>query len=246
MVGFGGVKPVARNTERDGRRGVWIFIHPFQKQVVARRSHPTRPACILEARPSDGSCRWAAKFLSRVVSGAEGGGGSNGPANRTSLKEPIVIVAVELWLEQDMNKSAVPKGILQADFGVLELWAALGDFWGLLGTFVVAVGASWPQWMQPLKGRGNSAPSPRQVGCQAAHWMKRAPPIRAAIVDFLSRSSFFSCISLSLFLCFHCKVASCRPPQLQPLHHAARVNLCIRIRFNIVSSNTPSLPSRHV
>lgn len=74
--------------------------------------------------------------------GGGGGGGSNGPANRTSLKEPLVIVAVELWLEQDMNKSAVPKGILQADFGVLELWAALGDFGGLLSWRLGLLGRS--------------------------------------------------------------------------------------------------------
>lgn len=81
-----------------------------------------------------------------------------------------------------------------------RLWSAgtLGCPWGLWGTFVVAVGASWPQWMQPLKGRGNSAPSPRSVGCQAAHWMKEhLQSERPSSISFPALP--FSAAFLSLF-----------------------------------------------
>lgn len=149
--GVGGVKLGARNKEREGRG---LYFYPFVSETwestLVGLSHPT---CILEARPSDGSsqshrssrglashraisrphrgghCQWAAKFLSRVVSGW--GEGSNEPANRTSLKEPHCHRRIVVGGRHGIGGSDEQKHSAQGNFRV-ALWSA-GTL-GILGT----------------------------------------------------------------------------------------------------------------
>jgi hypothetical protein len=131
--------------------------------------------------------------------------------------------------------AAKPNGTREFSRRGAGTFRALGNF----GDFAGAV-ASWPQWIQPLNGRGNSAlPSPPvwrwlfvpslvMPVCQAAHWMKEHLRSRASSISLMRFPAFFS-----ISLCF--MVLSCDPFQLQP-HH---VNLCIRIRLQYCLSKHP-------
>lgn len=167
--GVGGVKLGARNKEREGGLDLYPFVSETWESTLVGLSHPPtsrRRGPLMVPRNHIGPLVASHRIepLADLIGGDtvnglqsscrgsfRGGGRRMNQRIARLSKNPIV--AVELWLEEDMeledltNKSTVPKGIFESHFGVLELW----EFWGLCwGCFLAAVDAT-TEWTREFR-----------------------------------------------------------------------------------------------